>query len=240
MGYIEGKNVILLIDKGAGYVPALCATSVSINTQTETVEIMTVGDGAWRKPKQQKLAYSISLEGITEFPLDSSDTYDTFNFIDSQIGFTNIAYRMYFESTTASSLGTNVIKMITGEALVTDSNLAAGSDNLMDTSLTLEGFGAYELFDTTTACAATLSTVTYSAQSPLFVDIAYTGLSGATTIAYSVDGSTRRTLAGMSASDTITITSGIGMAPGLHSIEVWPICDNAEDGTSLTTTYTKT
>ena len=201
---------------------------------------MTVGDGSWRKPKQQKLSYSISLEGITEFPLDPSDTYDSFNFIDSQIGFTNIAYRMYFESATASSLGTNVIKMITGEALVTDSNLTAGSDNLMDTSLTLEGFGAYELFDTTTACNATLSSVTYSAQGPLFVDINYTGLSGSDQIEYSVDGSTRRTLAGMSASGTITIINGVGMNPGLHSIEVWPVCANGEDGTSLTTTYTKT
>lgn len=240
MGYIEGRNVIMLIDKGTGYVPALCAVSIGVSTTTETKETMTVNDGVWSKPKQQKLSYSISLEGITEFPLDPVDMYDTFNFIASQMGFTNIAYKIYFESQVATAAGANVIKMMQGEALVTDSNLTAGAEGTMDTSLTLEGFGAYELFDTTSACNATISSLSYSAQGALFVDINYFGLAGASKLSYSVDGSTRRTLLAMPTNGTIVIVNGVGMNPGLHTIQVWPVCDNGEDGTSLSTNYTKT
>lgn len=238
MGYIEGRKVFMLIDKGTGYVLALCATSITYSTTTETKQIMTVGDGVWRKPKQQEMGYNISLEGITADILDPLDRYDTFNFIDSQMGFTNIAYRIYFQTTDV--LGASVIKMVQGEALVTESNLTAGAEGTMDTSLTLEGFGAPEWFDTTSACNATISSLSYSAQGALFVDINYFGLAGASKLSYSVDGSTRRTLLAMPANGTIVITNGVGMNPGLHTIQVWPVCDNGEDGTSLSTNYTKT
>lgn len=239
MAHIEGRNVIMMVDKGAGFVPALCAVSISINTTVETKEVMTVGDGSWRKPRPQKLGYNISLEGVTEWPLDPVDTYDTFNLLANQTGFTNLDFRIYFESTHGTP-GANVIKMIEGEALVTESTLTAGAENLMDSSFTMEGYGAYQMFDSTSACAATLGTLVYSAQGPLFVAFNYTGLAGADRLEYSVDGTTRRALVDMPSSGSITVTNGIGMQPGAHTIQVWPVCANGDDGTPLSTNYTRT
>jgi hypothetical protein len=235
MSHIKGKDAFLLIDGGSGYVPFVCAVSFSLKTSTETKEVMTVGDGNWSKPKAQKKSYTITFEGVQPIDIDDPAGYHAFDFIENQAQDVNFQYKIWYTSD-----GSSVVKMITGEALVIDSDLSSGADGFMDSSFTCAGFGAYERFNSNVACNATLSTVTYSAQGLLFVDINYTGLTGSDTIVYSVDGSTRRTLAGMSTNGTITITNGVGMNPGLHSIEVWPVCANGEEGTSLTTNYTKT
>jgi hypothetical protein len=233
--YLQGKNAIFLVDKGAGYVPHLCAVSVGITTNVETKEVMTTGDGVWRKPRQHRISYSIALEGVSPIPLDPADGYDAFNFLDNQVGFTNLDFRIYFEDETGT-----VLKMITGEALVTESNIIAGAEGLVDSTFTLEGFGAYQLFDSASACAAVLGTLTYSGQSPVNVILDYTGLSGGDRLEYSVDGTTRRDLVGMSASGSIIIVSGVGLVAGDHTVQVWPVCPNGEDGTPLSVNYTKT
>ena len=235
MSYIVGKDVILLIDKGSGYVPFVCAVSFSIQTNTETKEVMTLGDGNWSKPKAQKKSYTMTFDGVQPIPLDDSAGYDTFNLIDNQIADTNFAYKIYYTSD-----GSTVVKMVTGEALVIDSDLKAGAEGFMDSSFTCAGFGAYELFNSTTACNAVIDTLTFSFESPISVGIDWTGLAGSDMIVYSVDGTTRRTLAGVSSSGTILLVDGVGIVDGDHEIEVWPVCDNGEEGASLTVTYTKT
>jgi hypothetical protein len=235
MSHIKGKNAFLLINSGTGYVPFVCPVSFSLKTNTETKEIMTVGDGNWSKPKAQKKSYTISFEAALPIDIDDPTGYHSFDFIENQAQDVEFLYKILYEDDSST-----VIKMITGTAIVIDSDLTNAAEGFMDSSFTCAGFGAYERFNSNVACNASIATLTYSAQGLLFVDIAYTGLTGSDTIGYSVDGSTRRTLAGMSASGMITIVSGVGMNPGLHTIEVWPICLNGEDGTSLTTTYTKT
>lgn len=239
MGYIEGKNVIMLIDKGTGYVPALCAVSITISSSVETKETMTVGDGTHRKPRGQRQSDSITLDGVTEFPLDSVDTYDTFNLLDNLNSFTNLSYKIYFESAEATAAGTNVIKMMIGEALVTDGSLTVGAENLMDSSFTMEGFGAYQMFNSTSACSATLASVVYSSQGT-FVVFNYNGLVGSDRLEYSVDGTTRKQLIDQPSSGQIVIMTGVGLVPGAHTLEVWPVCANGDDGTSVITNYTRT
>lgn len=236
MAHIEARNVVLLIDNGTDFVPEVCALNFSLKTTTETKEIMTVGDGNWTKPKAQKKGYSMSFESVTRYPRDINTGYDAFDLLSHQMGDTNFRYKvMFYEND-----GSTVVKMITGEALVIDSDLGATAEQIHQNGFSCVGFGAYEVFDTAVACNAVLASVFYSAQSPLFVDIGYTGLIGGDTIIYSVDGSTIRTLAAMPQNGTITIINGVGMTPGLHTIEVWPVCDNGERGTSLLTNFTKT
>lgn len=235
MSYIIGKNVIFLIDKGSGYVPHVCAVTISIKTHSDTKDILTVTDGEWDKPRVQKKNYTLDFEGVTPWPLDQLTGYDAFDFLENQCQDVNFQYKIYYTTD-----GSTVIKMIKGIALVIDSDLSAGAENLMDSTFTCAGFGAYERFNSSSACAATLGTLAFAAQGLLFVNIHYTGLSGADTLAYSVDGSTRRTLLAMPASGDIVLITGVGMTPGPHTIQVWPVCANGEDGTSLSTDYTRT
>jgi len=234
--YIIARNVVIEFDKGGGFVPYLCAVTATFQMNVQTDETMTVGSGYWEHPKLHRAGYTITCEGVTPYPLDPVDGYDSFNLMDAQRQGLNLEYRIVYRGND----GVAVLKNITGKALVVDGNLTAGSEGFLDSSFTLKGYGEPEFFDTLSACAATIATLIYAGQGILFVDINWTGLSGADRIEYSVDGSTRRALVGLSSNGTITIVNGVGMTPGLHTIVAWPICANGDDGASISTTFTKT
>lgn len=235
MAHIVGRDVIFYIDKGAGFVPYVCAVSFSLKTVTETKGILTTGDGNWNKPKAQRKSYQLNFNGVSELPLDPADGYDAFDFLENQCQDTNFQYQIRYTSN-----GSTVVKMITGEALVVDSDFTAGAEGLMDSTFTCDGFGAYQRFNSASACNATLATLTFSGQTPTTVILAYTGLTGSDRLEYSVDGQTRRDLVGMPANGDIIIVSGVGIVAGPHTVQVWPVCANGEDGTPRSVNYTKT
>lgn len=237
MAYIRAKDVVLLINNGTTYVPHVCAVSVSLKTTIDTVEVMTEGDGSWSKPRQQKGSYTLSFDGVTRYPRDLATGYDAFEFLENQCQYVNFEYHLVFYENNSST----VVKMIDGVALVIDSDLTAGADNLMDSSFTCAGFGAYQIYSSIVPCNATLATLTYDSQGPLFVTFNYTGLSLSDRLEYQIDSFLPRVaLVDMPASGSFTITFGPGLVDGEHTINVWPVCANGEDGPPKTVIYTKT
>lgn len=228
---VKGSNVLLQIYKDGDYQDFLCATECSIDFETESKSVKTIGDGVWKRYRPQSIGYTVNLTGLVR--LDVADPV-SFDLLDYQMQFTDLTYRMTFEDDAAN------IKAIYGTGIVEKTSLSGNSDGFANSQFTIKGNGEPTVLDTLDVCALTVTafTATFYAigeggENSYTLAVTVTGSGTLDRIEYQIDGGARQ-VAGYSAPYYITATSGS------HSITVIPVCSNGSDGTSMTQTLTLT
>lgn len=232
MNVVKGEDVTILFRKGDDFFPFVCATDMELNTTIETVETRTIGDGKWRKIRPRKGSYSISLSGVvTHIGTDVNSFF--LQDVMLQMGF--IEYRAIWDDPVS-----DLRRIVAGRVVITNSSLPSGSEGVATSNFTLDGDGPYTITDTSVTCTATIGNVSVTSYDPGgfgAIQISFTGASGNTTrIDYEIDGMGR---------DTI-LTNGVpngfirpnGDYSGTHTVVLYPICENGEDGISFERTFT--
>lgn len=233
---INGKNVAIQFYKGDDYYPFMCAKSVSITFNTETKSVKTLGDGPWAKPRGQAIGYRIACDGLVSYPFVDEEVI-AFDLLFYQINFLTVAFRIIF-----NDQQDGLLKVITGHALPIECNLSANPD-FLDSSFTLVGDGAPQISDNITSCSATVGSVTFEGEGigsidEIPVEFAYSSVSaGIPRLEFSIDDGPRQVVLDPGTSGTfegVVPNSGGNVS---HTIEVWPVCDNGEDGISFTLVF---
>jgi len=225
MAYIKGKNALLTILKDGDYYPFLCATACSITTTTELKDVRTVGDGVWKKKRGQSHQYSVSLNGLIE--LQETSPVAIYLLREYQLPMLAVPFRMIFTDDV-----TALVTTITGNALIETSTLTGAPTGFASSAFEMTGDGAYTIADSTTICEATIESIEITAGDPdsgIQAFIAYSGVSGAARLEYSIDGGERLVIFGPGTSGNIPLS---GLAEGPHTVTVWAVCENGIDGES--------
>lgn len=230
---IKGEDVLIQFEKGGDYFNYACAKEVTVNFEMETKSVKTVGSGTWDKKRGQKKRYTVDLSGVVKFDDGTvPHAFDIYDYFDQMVP---MNYRIYFTETE-----TTLVKIIQGTILPTNLNLGGGSEGHADGSATFEGDGAPTVSDSLSVCNATLGTFTAnsSEDSPGVVALNFTdGVSNTVRVEFSIDGGGRDVFF-PAATETPFLHNITGVAPGLHSIEFFPVCENGLDGTSQTKSVT--
>lgn len=231
MNVVSGSDVTILFRKGDDFFPFVCATDMELNTTIETVETRTIGDGKWRKIRARKGSYTITISGvITHIGTDVNSFYLQDAML--QMGF--IEYRAIWDDPVS-----NLRRVVSGKVVITSSSLPSAADGFATSNFTLDGDGPYTITDSTVTCTATIGNVTVGAAdgAPGSIMVNYSGASNNTErIDYEIDGNGRDTvLVGGAPSGFIFPT---GNYSGTHTIILYPICENGEDGISFERTFT--
>jgi hypothetical protein len=224
-GLILGENMVLMLYKGGEYVPYACATEVSIETRVETKKVRTLGDGKWNKPRAQSWSYGISVSGLL---LIDGTKFTSWDFQNALMGGGLIDFRMVFEDPI-----TTLVKVMQGKALLTSSLLAGASTGFATGDFDLEGDGAYELLDSVLGCNAGIDFVSVGTildGVPGQAIIHYEGAHDHVRIDYEIDGGGRQSVFGTAPNGFIYVNDMYGE----HVLVITPICENGEDGQSLT------
>lgn len=224
---IEGKDALIRFYKGDDYFNYACATDLSISFDMDTKSVKTVGDGTTRKFKGQITGYSISLSGLVM--LDDVTDPTAFDLIEYHRQMVDVQFEILFQD-----IAHSLLKIISGNALVTQAQLGAPSEGFVSGGFTLLGNGAVDIQNANINCAITITNVTRGSGTPITGGQRYPitiTKTGGTPIRYdyTIDGGGR--LVGYTDSFYIIVPSF-----GVHSVVFYPICANGFDGTSFTLT----
>lgn len=223
---VKGLLTVLQFMKAGEYRDFLCATDSSIDFETETKPVKTVGDGIYKRYVGQSIGYTVTLNGLIK--LNTGDDPAAFDLLDYQLAMTGIEFRMIFEDEDGN------IKVVFGEALIDKTTLAAPSDGFSNANFSFKGNGEPTILDSLVACDSAITVANVDATGlPFLLVINIVTVTGSTPMRYeySLDGGGRLI-------SYITTIDFSGLASGSHSVEIWPICDNGFDGTSITKTFT--
>lgn len=223
---IRAKDAVIEFKKGDVWLPYQCATDAVIDFAMETVSVRTIGDGTWAKPRGQKKSYSITIGGLIKFDDEVyPHVFDLYAYYDNMVP---IEYRMIFTID-----GSDQLKSIEGRALPTQVTLGGGSTGFAFGNTKLEGDGAPEVGDVLSGCVAQITS------GEMIAILSNNGfrinaLSGGPVSRYdwAVDGSSR---ASAFVDGTLPDQFSLGFlypigSVSTHTLTVWPICDNGEDG----------
>lgn len=232
---ILGENVVLEVEKGGEYQPYACAIDVSIETSVETRKVRTLGDGKWNKTRPRAFAYKISLNGLV---IINGGEPHAMDLQEATAGGFYLNIRIKFDEPNST-----LVKIFNGTVLITNSNLAGGASGFASGAFELEGFGAYELLDGVIGCDAIIGALnasqsTQDGHPSGTAQVSFSGVSGAARLEYSIDGGGRESifLGGAPAGQFYIF----GLSLGAHTIEVWPVCEDGDDGESVVDNFTLT
>lgn len=223
---VTGKDVILEIKKNDLWYPYACAISVRIHFTSERKSVKTIGDGVWRKTRMQSKAYDINLTGLIKFDDDTvPHAIDLYDYYDNMVP---VEYRMTFTDSDEN------VRVYTGLATPVDLDMGGGSEGFADNTALLEGYGAPIKSSAISSCTAEITAATLvlvSGENALRV----TALNGGpvTRYEYAFDGDLEnRTTAFVDGTlpDDIVFGNAPGGGVGDHTLTVWPICEDGNDG----------
>lgn len=226
---IYGADVVLLLKdlKSEGYQEFICATDCAIETTVETKSVKTVGDGIWNNVAGQKISYVVTLSGLIKLDPDE-ERNSTFDLQTAMLNMLKVDYRLIFRE-----VESDVIKVIEGRFLIEQSNLTAASEGFATSSFTMQGCGPYIIRDADSDCLAFIEQVAVNNGENIGdLEVTVTGISADTIrFDYSLDGGGRQTVFVDNDPMVFTITD---VADGDHTLVIYPICANGEDGTPFT------
>lgn len=245
MEALIGKDVVfeILSPNTGDYLPYICAEECEINFDSTLLSTKTRTDGPWESFIMDTKSFTVSLSGLipyTDESLTGVTAWDLYAYYDNM---TEAPFRMIFRDPQS-----NLIKAILGNVLVNNLRITANATDFAGSSKTLRGTGQVSVQDNLLACQAVIGNVVLSLQSELIVRFAYSGLSGAVRIEFTIDGGARRVFF-PSASELESGTIGPFLNPvqtpelfvnGEHTVEFFPVCESGEDGESFILTFTKT
>ncbi len=225
---VQGKDATLWFQKDGEFVPYMCASDITITIETEEVAIRTLGDGHYKKYASQSLSWKVDLNGLLQF---DADNFTAFDIVDAQRNFVNVIVRVTFDDLTGNE------KTIQGNAVVKTSALSASAGELVKADFNLLGSGAFLWFDGTVSCdtSASFDGTTEAGDG-----------SGDTTIYYVYSGAVNQVKYRLNGTgDYIFSSAGVnifyaGLAAGLYSIEVIPLCQNGNEGVGFTQLFVVT
>lgn len=226
-GIILAENVIMLIEKEGNFHPFVCATDLSIQIDMETKQVRTDGDGKWKRSRGQVLSYKLNLSGVTVFNSTDPNTKDIIEYCRQMV---HLNFRIVFEDPL-----TNLANYFIGRALPTSINLASSSSGFATGTFDMEGDGELEMIDSLVTCDAEIISAqvvnnTAEGAPPSSIVIRINDVSENTSrVEYSIDGGGREAIFSV-APDTVTNHTVTGSYPGAHTLVLYPICENGEDG----------
>lgn len=227
MDPVYGRNVQIELKKNDEFWPYACATDVDIQFDMETKSVKTIGDGNWQKLRGQSKKYRVNLSGLIKYDDDTvPHVFDLYQYYDNMV---SIEARLRF---TVAESGQE--KTFTGLVLPVSLNIGGGSEGFGTGSAVLEGDGAPVLSDGVSSCTAEITAATLvlvSGENALRV----TALNGGpvTRYEYAFDGDLEnRTTAFVDGTlpDDILFGNAPGGGVGDHTLTVWPICEDGNDG----------
>lgn len=227
-GLVQGSNVVLQIYKAGQFRDFAVATNISIDFNSDVKSIKTIGDGVWKRQRQQAIGYSIKLDGLIK--LNTGDDPGSFDVLGYMTNFVDIVYRITFEGDEGG------LKVVTGQAIVNTTSFMSGPDGFATSSFTLLGNGEPEITETFVTCDLSIDSVTTGTANTTTHTIPVTmNISGSGTLArveYSVNGQARQT----STSTTFNVAYPYVLGTPDFVYVFYPICTNGFEGSSATIT----
>lgn len=230
MNPIEGKNVLLQFYKDGDYHDYVCAEECSIEVSTEEDETTTINDGIWPTYEGDTLGYTIGLSGLIE--LEEVSPVAFWLLQNFQMMLIPVQFRMFFEEP-----NTALIKIISGDALILRTTLTGPVLDFAGSTFDLKGSGQMTISNSFIGCEATIESIEITEGDPdsgVQARISYSGVSGASRLDYSIDGGGRLSLFDPGESGFINLSE---LSVGPHSVTVWAVCENGEDGESNDLTF---
>lgn len=220
MSPVLGENVPLQIMKDGIYTDYACITDCGVDFSTETIETRTVGDGYHAKPAGQSLSYQVTGSGLIE--LQETFPVAFWLLTNYQQQMLPVQFRMLFEDP-----GSGLVKYVSGTALITNLGIVAGSTGFATADFTMAGIGAITISNTPTNCAADIGYMTITDSEAGQITVAYDFVIDAVRFDYTIDGGDRESIFDPGTSGSFAV---VGIADGPHTLMVYPICENGNDG----------
>lgn len=218
--YIIGKNTTLSFLKDGEYLPFLCTTDCSVTINTETKDVRTINDGIWAKKRGQRMSFSVSLTGLIELQELSPVAFWIVE--NYQLQMLPIDFQMIFQD---PSTGLN--KFVTGRGLVVTSTLVGVPVGFATGQFEIEGDGALIISNTPNNCEADIGYIAITDSEAGEITVSYDFVIDAVRFDYTIDGGERESIFDPGNSGSFVI---VGIADGVHTLIVYPICENGNDG----------
>lgn len=133
MGPVQGKNVIIFFDLGAGYKEFGCAETVSFEASSSLVPTSTIGTGVDNTYDYQDKDYVINVSGILQ--IEDAANLTGWDILAVMDNFLELPYRMVFTDDGAVS------KTVSGVVLVPRVLFDGAQMDLANCSFQLQGTG---------------------------------------------------------------------------------------------------
>jgi hypothetical protein len=134
MGPVQGKNVIIFFDLGAGFKEFGCAETVSFEANASLIQTSTVGTGVDNTYDYQDKDYVINVSGILQ--VEDATNLTGWDILAVMDNFLELPYRMVFTDEGAIS------KTVSGRALVPRVAFDGSETDLANCSFQLQGTGS--------------------------------------------------------------------------------------------------
>lgn len=219
---IQGYQAVLWMFRDT-WIPFMCASDISVNMDVDEIAIRTIGDGQYKKFGYQALGYNITLSGLLKF---DADNFTGFDMIDNMRNFTNVQFRVTFDDDEGNE------KSIQGNALVKSGAVSISPGDLVKNDFTLLGNGAFLFFNGSVSCDTSIDSISPDETSDGTVTATYTYTGPVYQVKYQIDGT------GDFVSSLVDIPLVVsGLANGIHSIHIIPLCQNGNEGIGLTQSF---
>lgn len=224
---VQGIDAVLSFKKET-FVPFLCSSEVTLEINTTTQSVKTVGDGIWDKQKALQNSYTLTFSGLIKFDDTNFVGWDV---ITSQIGWVDLEFLMSYTDDAGN------IKSFSGFVVVQKSTLGANTGQLVKDDFEMVGNGALKFFDGLIPCptAITALAATDATEPSGNIEFTYTYTGAVYQVKYRLDdiGPWGYALA----TGSFTINS---IPVGAHTLQVIPICSNNYEGTSRSLDFNAT
>lgn len=221
---IQGNDATLYVFTN-GWVPFVCASSVSMAFDADLVPIRTVGDGQWKKYDYQALSYSLTLGDVLVF---DDVNFNGWQIMQNQIGFLTLPFRMIYTDANGVSNG------VQGTAVFKSVKFDMKVGQVVQGNYEITGSGAVIVFEGVSPCDTTIDSITVNGASSASgsVTVGYTYTGDLMNVVYQIDGAGAWiTAAGATALNLLN------MPVGSHSIQIIPVCANGYQGAGMTQTF---
>lgn len=136
---IEGRMVSLkAFREGDGYIPFVCATSMSFRADDELIEVTDANAGRYRKYKSRRIDWGFTLNTITHIAY-SSDAYTVFDTLLEALRTQGLDIEMSF----VDDLGN--IKTLAGHVLIPHTGISVQADNFSEDDVEFQGSGTFTI-----------------------------------------------------------------------------------------------
>ncbi len=211
---------MLSILKDGSYQPFVCAMDCEFSPSLETKPVRTIGDGRWKKPRGQSFSYSVSLSGLVEL---EGIYVNGFHLLENYfMQALPVPFRMTFYEPK-----TGLIKFITGQALIVSAPFTGPTLDFANCSFQMEGYGIPVITNTPNNCEASIGYLAITDSEAGQITIEWNFVIGAVRFDYTIDDGGRESVYDPGSSGTLVIT---GISEGVHTLTVYPICENGNDG----------
>lgn len=226
MNVLFGKDAIFEVYKNGSYLPFVCCESFEMTTTTETISVLTLGDGTWAKNRGQGNSWTGSISGLWPYDDDVNATF--LDLLDYQRQMVPIVFRIVYNKQDGS-----LYQQVKGQALVTNSTITSPVDFVSGT-ISLLGDGAYEITDILDVCTAAITSATFTVDGTVATTyhVAIIAVTTGTVPRYDyrVNGGSTLSKFNETGWPVLNISTG-------DILEIWPVCDNGLQGTKYTHTF---